>query len=349
MRSKKGVRAAALIGVCMLALTGCARSDAKSAYEKGCEALKRQETDSAMTYFNGVVQAGYYLPEAYRALGLIYLGESDYADACVSFEKSLNEVDGESDSFIRDVSLYLAFARDLKGEPDQAMTIYDGLIRKSPDAEVLFLRGRLHVRNGEADAAKADFDQAVSLSSDYDLYINIYEVYASEEKSGDGSDYLEKALAEAQKQQDAFYEQGLVNYYLENYDDAKQELTDAIKKDGSDMKPIFLLGKVYLATGDVANARAVYKQYTGTDGAAADAWNGLALCDMAEQKYDDALTDVENGLKADSSNQGLRYNEIVILEEKRQWADARAKAASYVASFPTDEAGLREYEFLSTR
>ena len=54
MRSKKGVRAAALIGVCMLALTGCARSDAKSAYEKGCEALKRQETDSAMTYFNGV-------------------------------------------------------------------------------------------------------------------------------------------------------------------------------------------------------------------------------------------------------------------------------------------------------
>lgn len=349
IRSLKVKSLLTVLAVCALCLTGCARSDAKDAYTKGCEALESGAVEESRTYFEGVLETGYFLSHAYRGIGLGYMTQGDYADACIAFEKSLLELQEESEEFQRDVSLYLAFCRDLQGQPEKTMEIYNQLIRRSPDPEVLFLRGRLNLRNGEAKAAKRDFDQAVSMSSDYDLYINIYHIYDEMDRSGDGSGYLEQALAEASRHEEEYYEQGLVNYYLQNYDEAKDFLIKAIRKNADDKNAIFLLGQVYLSLGDVANARAVYNDYTGTEGMAGGACNGLALCDIAENDYESALAHVQEGLAEDPGNQGLLYNEIVICEQMRDWNGARTKAAAYVARFPTDEAGLREYEFLSTR
>lgn len=333
----------------VLLMTGCARSDAKDAYLKGCAALESGALEESRSYFNGVIETGYYVPHAWRGIGLGYMTAGDYADACIAFEKSLLEVEEESEAFQRDVSLYLAFCRDLQGQPEKTMEIYNQMIRRSPDPEVLFLRGRLNLRNGDAKTAKKDFDQAVSLSSDYDLYINIYQIYDEMDRSGDGAGYLEQALAEASRNEEEYYEQGLVNYYLQNYEDAKDFLIKAIRKDENDKNAIFLLGQVYLSLGDIANARAVYNEYTETEGMQGGACNGLALCDIAENDYESALSHVRAGLEAEPSNQGLLYNEIVLCEQMRDWNGARTRAAAYVAKFPTDEAGLREYEFLSTR
>lgn len=341
--------AAAICAACLVLLGGCAKSDAKEAYTKGCEALEAGRLEEAQQYFNGVIGTEYYLPHAYRGQGLCYMGGGDYADACISFEKSLLEVEEESDEFQRDVSLYLAFCRELQGQPDKAMELYNQLIRRNPDPEVLFLRGRLNLREGDAKAARSDFDQAVGLDQDYDLFINIYQIYNEMDRSGDGSGYLEQALAVASRNEEDYYEQGLVNYYLQNYEEAKEFLIRAIRKDSNDKNAIFLLGQVYLALDDVANARAVYSDYTATPGMIGGAYNGLALCDITEDDYEGALAHVEAGLQAEPSHQGLLYNQIVILEQMRDWNGARSKAAAYVGKYPTDEAGLREYEFLSTR
>lgn len=351
MRKIRILAACALAAVLSFSAAGCAKSDAKKLYGTASKELEKQSYDDAAKDFQKVIDEGYYIPESYRGLGLAQMCEQDYPDASISFEKSLLNVEGQSRSFQRDVNLYLAHCREMQGETDKALDIYNDLINQSADAEVLFLRGRLLLKTDQDSAAEADFDRAVQLSSDYVLYINIYEVYADEDKGADGSRYLEEALKTANATADDYYHQGLIHYYLQDYDDAKDALTKALKADSEDTASLYLLGKVYLATGDTADARAVYKDYVSDKENGAGAYNGLALCDIADGNYDSALQNIKDGLTFNDSsvNQALLYNEIVVYEKQHDWSTATTLAASYIAEYPSDEAGLKEYEFLSSR
>jgi DNA-binding transcriptional MerR regulator len=233
----------------------------------------------------------------------------------------------------------------------KTMEIYNSILARETDPDVLFLRGRLNMELGNESAAAADFDKAATLIGDYDLYINIYQAYASHGKRADGSDYLERALKIVNTSQADYYNKGLVNYYLQNYDDAKSYLIQALDEDPEDSGSILLLGRVYLALNDVADARAMFNEYVDDPSTAPAAYNGLALCDMEDDDYEKALANVEKGLEYGNStaNRGLLFNEIIIYEHRRDWAMAKAKSAAYIAMYPADEAGLRENEFLSTR
>ena len=133
--------------------------------------------------------------------------------------------------------------------------------------------------------------------------------------------------------------------------DAREMLIKATRNNPDDGRAVFLLGQVYLASGDVADARALYRSCTDNLATAAGAFNGLALCDIAEQKYEDALKNVQAGLAVGdaSAEQGLLFNEIVLYERLGEWVAAKQRAAAYLGKYPSDEAGIREYEFLSTR
>lgn len=337
----------------MTGLTGCARTDAKTAYEDGCAALQSGRYKTAEKSFNDVLKTKYYKAEAYRGLGLSQLSDRDYADACISLEKSLLDSSGQSASFIRDVNLYLAFARTHNDEDNKAEQIYNSLLKKNPkDSEVYFLRGRMRLTNQKFSAARKDFNRAVEINPDYDLYINIYQVYQSMSISGDGSRFLEQALKKVKSDgQNSQYERALVNYYLKNYQDARNELVKIVKKDDTNAKAVFLLGEVYLAMDDVDDARALYKGHVNDAKNAASAYNGLVLCDLAQKDYTSAMRNCKAGLELNDShaNQGLLFNQIAIYENQKEWKEARKLAKAYVARYPTDEAGNREYAFLKTR
>ena len=348
----KGKTAALLlVFVLTLLLPGCAKEDVKAVYIRGCEALEAGDMDQAAEYFSTVIETGMFLPEAYRGLGLTYLSAGNLPDAAVAFEKSLYHVESQDDAFQRDVNLYLAYCRERQGQTEKAKNIYNEIIMKSPDAETLFLRGRLSLRAEDEHAAALDFDQAVTLEPGYDLFINLYELYADVDKSGDGSRYLEEALTEVSRNTEDYYSRGLVNYYLQNYDEAREMLIESMRRSPDDGKSVFLLGKIYLETGDLANARAVYTGSVDNEKTAAAAHNVLALCDIEEEDYESALQHIEAGLAAEdpASVQGLLYNEIVVYEHLHDWTQATRKAAEYVTKYPADEAGLREYEFLSSK
>jgi tetratricopeptide (TPR) repeat protein len=334
-----------------LLLTGCGRTSARSLFTDGTKALNAGEYETAAEDFQQVVESGYYKAEAYRALGLAQMSSASYAEAAISFQRSLLEIDRQGEDFTRDVKLYLAYCREHSGEKDKALSIYDELLKKKADTEVYYLRGRLNLNSGKSKKAKSDFDKAVASGASYDLYINIFKCYEALDMSADGAAYLEKALTIVSRNETDYYNKGLVNYYLQNYQEARDELIEAVNKDSTDMKAVFLLGEVYLAMDDAANARAVFNGYLDDETTAATALNGLALCDISEGNYESALKNVEKGLdyEDESANQGLMYNEIVIYEYQNEWDKAKAKSAAYVAKYPTDEAGLRENEFLSTR
>ena len=344
-------RITALIAAALL-VTGCARADAKELFESGAAALEEGRYEDAREAFDEVIDKREFEAEAYRGIGLTYLSTVDYADACIAFERALLYSDDKDADFLRDVNLYLAYCRSRHAQSDKALEIYDSMLKRGADPEVYFLRGKLFMEEGDEEAARQDFDRAVALSSDYDLYISIYQLYNARKKDADGADFLEMALEIAEQADDAYYSRGLVYYYLQNYNEARDQLSEALAADPEDTDALLLMGRVYLAMDDVADARALFKEHAGeASSVAAAAYNGLALCDMAEGIYESALNNVEKGLELaeGGTRQALLFNEIVIYENQQDWSTARKKAAAYVSRYPSDEAGLRENEFLASR
>jgi len=108
---------------------------------------------------------------------------------------------------------------------------------------------------------------------------------------------------------------------------------------------------VYLSMGLTADARAMFNEHIINGSNAAAAYNGLAMCDMEENNYESALNNINSGLELNDAeaDRGLMYNRIIVYEHLKDWSSAKAQATAFVQKYPTDEAGIRENEFLSTR
>ncbi|MDO4804531.1 MAG: tetratricopeptide repeat protein, partial [Lachnospiraceae bacterium] len=331
---------AACLIACALMLTGCGKSAGKIV--KAGQKLENGDYEEAEAIYSEVIESGKYVSEAYRGLGICQISEGMYADACISFEKALLYTKSQSAEYTRDVELYLAYSRQHHGENDKALEIYDGIIARDASPDVLYLRGKLYMDEGRTEEASEDFDRAASLSEDYDLFINIYEVYASHDKKADGSSYLERALQIVSGSEKDYYNKGLVHYYLQNYEESKTNLISALDEDPSDSASILLLGRVYLSMGLTADARAMFNDHIMNGSNAAAAYNGLAMCDMEEEKYEAAMENINAGLALDDpeADRGLMYNSIIAYEHLKDWNAAKAQAAAFVQKYPTDEAGL---------
>ena len=279
------------------------------------------------------------------------MAEGRYADACISLERSLLAVERQPETFVRDVRLYLAWCRWMHGERGRAIDIYSEMLLENPEPEVYFLRGRLYMESGQEEEAAWDFSRAAETTEDLRVFINIYRVYADYEKNADGSRYLEQALAFAGEAPENALDRALVKYYLRNYTEARKEVFAALETDPQNAEAKFLLGRIYLATGDTLNARATYREYTNNAQSAGRAYAGLLACDLMEKNTDEAQKDLAAAMELPgaSKNRDLRYYEILVYEYRHDWENARRKAAAFVLDFPTDEEGLRENAFLASR
>lgn len=336
-----------MLGLCaVLGVTGCGDKELKETYETAVTALENGDYEAAETGFQIVADTGEKLPEAYRGLGIAQFNQGKYAEASIALSKSLLYLEDDNADFEKDVKSYLAISRTRRSEYDEAIKLYDELIQMDGSSEYYFLRGKCYIDTGDYEAAKKDFDAAASNSTDYILFLNIYEIYNNLQMNADGSAYLEQAL-ELVSETD-YYSRGLIHYYLQDYTKAKDALIQAINEK-QDSKAMLLLGKVYLSLDDAANARAMYQEYVDDPEVAAEAYNGLALCDIAEENYQSALEYIQSGLACDDPDvkQSLLFNEICVYEYLKDWDTAREKVNQYAQLFPTDEAGIREKAFLS--
>ena len=258
-------------------------------------------------------------------------------------------MDDPDKEFKKDVQFYLAQARMDYGEVDKAIEVYSEILKAGEDEQAFFLRGKAYISMEDYKNAEKDFQRALEGCEDYNLYINIYQIYVDHNKAVDGDAYLKMALELEPQDGEDCYHRGRIYEYEKNYEAARDELKTAMEQGYEDA--MLLLGRVYLEMEDPASARSMYQEYLKKSEQGAKAYNGLAMCDIYDGAYDSALENIAQGLKENSKEdeQGLLYNEIVAYEYKRDFATAKEKMKIYLEQYPEDEAALRENEFLSTR
>ena len=222
-------------------------------------------------------------------------------------------------------------------------------IGRIADADALFLRGRAYFLQKNYERAKVDFDAAVETKESYQLCLDIYELYQESSMKADGDRYLEAAVKIEPKTTEDYYNIGCAYYYLEEQDEAVKAFSKAMK-DGSSAA-MEMLGEVYLSNGQNDEAKALFSSYLSTDGFAAAANNGLALCALAENDTDSALSYIEEGLKTaeDSDRENLLFNQIVSYEKRADFDTAKSLMADFLAAYPENTAAQRENTFLQNR
>ena len=348
MRNKKIIwMLTAGLGITLL--TGCGGENKKT-YEQANTDLEQGNYDYALNEYQACISAGYKLVDSYRGSGIVKLRTGDYRGAINDLTNALNDENaGKSDQ--KNILEYRATA-ELKAELyDQAMADCQTLAENySLNANDYYLIGCVALAMDSYDEASSNFSEAYGNDSTYEMAIQIYEAYLERDMEADGTCYLDAALKTEPKSGDDYCERGRVYCYMEDYDNAIKELTEAVDK--NNIEGMQLLGQVYMAKGDTSNARTFYQQYIDAEGEdPAKGYNGLALCDIADGNYDSALQNISQGLGDASSEEmkDLLFNEIVVYEKTSDFATAKEKIAEYLKAYPSDEKAVKESYFLGTR
>ena len=342
MRNKKIICLLAA-GLGALLLTGCGGENQKT-YEQANADLEEANYDYALNEYQACISAGYKLAQSYRGSGIVKLRTGDYQGAIDDLTNALNdEKTGKSDR--KDLLEYRA-AAELKAE------LYDQTLAEdySLNANDYYLTGCVALAMDSYDEASSNFSEAYGSDSTYEMAIQIYEAYLGQDMEADGTRYLEAALKTEAKTADDYCERGKVYYYMDDYENARTELTTAADKGSTEAT--LILGMVYMAQGDTSNARSFYQQYIDADGDdPAKGYNGLALCDISDGDYDSALQNISQGLGDATSDEmrDLLFNEIVVYEKKLDFSTALSKAQEYVQTFKDDDAAAKELTFLQSR
>ena len=334
-----------------LLLTGCARKSEGGAKTRlGMEALEGGDTTAAIAFFE---EAASLLEDPVvlnRGLGIALMGQARYQEAVAAFDSALAAADEKMPETVRDILLYRTTAYYRMEEYDEVVNACRELLAQKEAPELYFLLGASFLAQGDRDSARENFDQAAALSSgDYAMYLRIYECYEAHNLTGIGDEYLQTALGFVAKTNEDRYEAGRIYFYLEQYDQARDALLSAAEE--GYLPAMRLLGEVYLRLEDYAHARAMYQAVMDQDGENPAAYNGLALCALAEGSNDEAIDWIERGLALpeELDKQQLRFNEIVAYERKLDFASALVKAEAYCELYPGDENGRKELTFLRTR
>lgn len=289
--------------------------------------------------------------EAMKQKGVDALGAGDYAGAVTSFNSALSMSNGRVRAEEIDICYYKAAAQYLAGEEQEALNTYTALLRfDEKNVDAYYLRGMLYAKMGNAEKAKADFDKAMKLDpKDYERYLRIYRNLASLNMGEMADQYLDKLLQTDSTSKEAYSAKGMALEIRGDYDSAAENYEKALKK--GDTSAYIDLARIQGLKGEMDAAASYLKSYQKEAKPNSLSYNAVGQLELSQGKYADALESFQKGLALEkvTNRQELRRNEIIALEYTGDFAQAKEKAASYVADYPADQEMLNENVFLSTR
>lgn len=340
-----------LMGISILAgcfFYGCAGSKSPNV-DAGMQALAQLDYQAAMNCFDIAEEKGENARLIARGRGIASIGMMDYTSGAAYLEEALRMSDGQLQAFDYDVNYYLATAYLKSNQPEKAEGVYNAVLAlQSKDTESYYLRGTVRLVLNNFEGAKADFDKVLELEpQNYDRIIQIYESLSRYGYEDAGKEYLQNALAAADKM--SAYDKGRIYYYLGEYQTAYLSLEEA--KNSGKAEAYLYLGKAYEATGDYNYASTVYNSYLSKDTSNAEIYNQLGLCEIKKGDYQAALLAFQSGMQIEDNDimQTLQFNEIVAYEYLNDFKQAEVLMDNYLKTYPDDMQAQREYEFLLTR
>ncbi|MCR5595482.1 MAG: tetratricopeptide repeat protein [Lachnospiraceae bacterium] len=348
IRSADVVKSIAVLLLCAGIITGCG-SEEVSNIDTGMTAIEELNYTGALEAFAAATEAGEDERLILRGQGMVYMAQLQYEEAIDAFVKALNLSDGVPEELDYDINYYLAAAYYKSGRLDEARAVYDAILTLRPDEfNAYYLRGVVELESGDFDSANTDFHTAIDLNKgDNDMVVDIYQILAAQGYKEAGREIISECIASDSGISD--YDYGRFEYYLGNYESAKNYLEQADKGDQAQIT--LFLGRTYESLGDYNYAISLYNTYLDKNHNSPNIYNQMGLCQMKMERYAEALSSFQAGMNTEDKSilQTLKYNEAIAYEYMHEFDTASSLMREYISLYPDDTAAQREYEFLQTR
>ncbi len=348
MKKRLYIVCALLLGAAAFSFNGCSQETA-GAYEQAMAALEDGNLQQAEGLFQTAEESDDRQAEVARGRGILSLAQGEYEEAMEYFDAAIAYAGKKQKLFVEDVQLYRAETCLSRGDEEGAEEICLELLEGTMSGKAELLLGKIALDRGEFEEASEHFTAAAEAEQSFDTYLTIYDLYVNVSMEAYGAAYLEQALLLSPADAADYCSQGQVYYNLGDTEQAKSSFARAIDLGNADAVP--MLGNLYLENGEIQAARTMYQTYLDEAGRPAIAYNGLALCDLADQDYDAALSNISKGLEEEDADvrESLLLNEIAAYEYKLDFQTAKTKMAAFLEEYPENEKAVRENIFLQSR
>lgn len=289
--------------------------------------------------------------KAYYGKGVAYFKSLQYKKALEQFNLALSI--NELEKWNMDILLYKGEAETYERLYEEAKQTYSRLIEMEPNNGNFFLkRATVYQTLLDYDNSLADYEKAISLESNYDSNFGKYFILKEQGKEEEASDLLEQlANIKITTPMDQFMN-AKVFYYMEEYDKAIAGFEKSIQE--GILEGNYYIGMIKEEEEDYENAISYYIEYITTssyNNNLALVYNQLGFSYLQILEYEKALECFNTGLNLKDSliESKLMRNKIIALEFLGEYTQANDLLETYIKSYPEDEEGLRELEFVKTR
>lgn len=404
MKTKKSIRTLLLIiFVSLIVLTACSKGkdnykSGMNAYEDGDFELAAQEFSEAikinpdrgdyfLSYGNTLVVLENYQEainvfnqvitdkdskvvkqnnkKAYYGKGIAYFNIKEYDKGIEQFDLAL-EVK-ELEDLNLDILLYKGDAQAEGKMYEEAKTTLTLAIEMEPkNPNIYFKRSNVYRELEEYSNAEADLDAAILQDPDsYNYYFAKYYLLMEQNKEEDAEKILDSITGIKIKDSDDLYNSAKANFYLENYDVAREVFANSINEGITEAN--YYLGKILEQTHDYQGAISYYEAFISSylqeekednkgdyiveDYKLALTYNQMGYSYLELKDYEKALESFDKGIEFEASSvqQPLLRNKVVALEHLNKYEEAHKVLKDYVVEYPEDHEAKRELEFVKTR
>jgi len=156
------------------------------------------------------------------------------------------------------------------------------------------------------------------------------------------------------KKEISWIEEGKKAIAESRYEEAVGHLLRAVEEEEEIEEAFRAMGIIYWEREEYAQAKRYFLRalHAGAK-ESGTLYNFLAVIELKEENYESALVYFQKGLtfeeNTEALNQEMRWNEIAVHEEMRNWEMAKQKVEEYLLLYPDDKEMKREEEFLRSR
>lgn len=302
--------------------------DVEVRFEQGQRALQSGDLDAAETAFRKVLAADPRSAAAYANLGVVAMRRKDWDRALTLLQKAAKLAPNMSG-----IRLNIGLVRFRRGDYVEAIPVLSSVVRDQPDSEqARYLLGLcdlfterhadalamleplwpqrandfmyLYVLSIAADgAAKKELSekvltQLVSVGGDSpEFHLMLGKAYLNRQETQKAVAELERAVASNPNLPFVHFNLGIA-YARAGYNSrAEQEFRRDILIEPDLPEPYQLLGEFYVRAGKDDEAERFFKQALQRDSKMSDALSGLAKIYLRQERYQQALADVDAALR----------------------------------------------------
>lgn len=277
------------------------------------------------------------------------LGNYDKAITNCNNALAIKQVDNLNEK----IRFLLAASYQADGDYKSAQKVYADIIKADKkNAKAYIARASLYIQMKNNDAAANDYTKAMDIDEECsDAYFGLYDVYNLQGDNEAAVNILNKLIDMKSDDKKHDIASGKAYYFLGEYDNALSAFKKA-EKDG-ETDALYYEGMIYAAQSDYDQAKKQFKEYIKKEDSAKnpDAYVQISNCLIEMEDYEQAINYVNKGLNlgATTAEKALLKNSVIIYEKRGQYKKAVNTAKKYIKKYPDDKDMRKELSFIKTR